>query len=70
MSTPQEASHNRERSASGLRDLSLEFPSGAGIGNVHQMLNNPSRMDFKLQSELYAKLNADNAENQVSIDQR
>ena len=71
--TPQENpnnySHHRDRSASGLRDLSAEF-SGAGVGNVNALLNNPSRMDFQLQQDLYAKLDGDNARNAVSIEQR
>ena len=65
-----EFSRNRDRSASGLRDLSVELLSGAGIGNVNAVLNNPGRMDYKLQSDLYAKLNEDNALNTVNIEQR
>lgn len=37
---------NRDRSTSGLRDISVEILSGAGIGNVNSVMNNPTRMDF------------------------
>jgi hypothetical protein len=48
---------SHERSASGLRDLSIELKkdtfkplgSGAGVGEVNAAINSKYQMDFKLQ---------------------
>ena len=49
----------RERSASGLRDVSVDFPSashqlgsGIGAGNVNQALSTKYRMDYQLLQDL------------------
>jgi len=49
----------RERSASGLRDVSVDIPSasqilgsGIGAGNVNEVMNNKYRMDYQLLQDL------------------
>lgn len=69
---------SRERSASGLRDLSIELKkenykplgSGSGVGNVNSEINKRYEMDYKLQQELYSKLNENTNANAINIEQR
>ena len=65
----------RDRSASGLRDTSVELAShqlgsGAGAGHVNQALNSKYRMDYQLLQDLQSKLRDDTNENAMNVQQR